>query len=148
MKGTDLHATAEKALDAQTRACQALIAAVISKAVVDASMPPIKEAAKVRSERSRFKANMPTGHARTAVYFLFAKDGGLEYYAQWLDIAVDTFRTQLLEHMYERKKYEAFNKQITEMQKKQFRFNYEWYLKKHGEGNETMYLCDDDYSRD
>ena len=143
----DLHATAETYIDPDTRARLALFAAVINRAIVDAAMPPIKEAAKVRSHRTRFKANCPRNHAKTACYFLFDDKGGLPFYSQWLEIAPDTFRRLLLEHMYDKRNYSKFNIHINDMQKRQFRFNYEWFMHK-GNIDESMYLRDDSYSGD
>jgi hypothetical protein len=53
--------------------------------------------------------------------------------------------------MYEEKQWEAFNKRITDQQKRNFRFNYQWYLRKHGDkdiNDESMYLFDDSDSDD
>jgi len=153
MSNNALFSTAEKNVHSEARACQGLMAAVITSAISDACRPPIKEAVKVHGEKvkkkgnnEKYKPHTPTSHARTGMYFLFAEDGGLEYYAQWLDIAPDTFRKALLAQMYDEKQFEAFNKRITAQQKRNFRFNYQWHLRKHGDKdiNEAMYLSDDD----
>jgi hypothetical protein len=152
MMNTDLFSTAEKNVHSEARACQGLMAAVITSAISDACRPPIKEAVKVHGEKKKkgnnekYKPHTPTSHARTGMYFLFAEDGGLEYYSQWLDIAPDTFRKALLAQMYDEKQWEAFNKRITPQQKRNFRFNYQWHLRKHGDKdiNESMYLDDDE----
>ena len=158
MSHNDLHATAEQNVHREARACQGLMSAVITSAISDACRPPIKEAVKVHGEKvkkkgnnEKYKEHTPTGHARTGMYFLFAESGGLEYYAQWLDIDAGTFRKALLSQMHEEKQWEAFNKRITDQQKRNFRFNYQWHLRKHGDkdiNNEAMYLCDDSDSSD
>ena len=152
MSHNNLHSTAEQNVDRQTRACQALMAAVVTCAISDACRPPIKEAAKVhgkiKGNNAQYKPHTPTGHSRTAMYFLFDDNGGLDAYAQWLDMAVDTFRKALLASMYDDNKYKYFNTRVTEQQKRNFRFNYKWYLQKHGDINEAMYLCDDDNGSD
>ncbi|NDB69837.1 MAG: hypothetical protein EB015_17910, partial [Methylocystaceae bacterium] len=127
-------ATAEVKLDSETKAYLRLWSAVVSVAIRDACMPPILEKEKEvkgRSEKKKQAAEITAASlARRAMYFLFDQESDLDMILDWLDIDVTTFRKQLLKKMYDDNPTGDWKDELTDMQRRNFRLNYQWFQKR------------------
>lgn len=114
--------------NAQYRACQQLLAAVVALAVEDTQLAPIKRG---RSKQPK----QPVDAAITAIRFLFT-DNSDGYFAA-LDINPKQFRERLLHKMYYNK---ADPNVAVYGNRRAFRFNYEFYYKNYNQFNwELLY---------
>lgn len=102
------------------RSAVQLLSAVVSLAIKDACLAPIK------NERGDY--DKPKIDAFTGIEFLFEHS---DFYLDLLDIAPDTFRTQLLKQMYSYGKLKDF----TERDKKFFKWNYKYWCARNGSSN-------------
>jgi hypothetical protein len=130
-----LSANAEVNLDEQTRAFLRMWAAVISVVIRDACYPPIKEKEKEKENnkkvrRKEFEEHTAASHARSAMYFLFDDESDIGIILDWLNIDVGNFRKNLLDKMFDDSGHGYFFEELTDQQRRNFRLNYQWFLKR------------------
>jgi hypothetical protein len=103
---------------AQTVACTQLLANVVSLAVLDACLKPVK-----RKSPERHKVDVSQDKAIDAMMFLME---GAQHFVELLGMEGDRFKKQLLKSMYDNSQT-YFTNTITAEQRRNFRFNlYFW----------------------
>jgi hypothetical protein len=106
---------------AQTRACQQLLASVVAAAVNDACVEPFRVTTKDKAALMRVDT-------MTAFRFLFDETvSGIDAYALWLDFNPHQFRRKLLEMMFDDSQ-RVVNGKNPEL-RRNFRYNYKLWLK-------------------
>jgi uncharacterized protein YwqG len=131
-------ANAEVKIDDQTKAYLRMWSAVISLAIRDACYPPIKEKLKEKAEekdskkkrRKEHEEYTAASHARSAMYFLFDNESDIGIILDWLNIDVGNFRKNLLDKMFDDSGHGYFFEELTDQQRRNFRLNYQWFLKR------------------
>ena len=104
--------------EAQTVACTQLLANVVSLAVLDACLKPVK-----RKDSARHKVPVAQDKAMDAMMFLME---GAQHYVEMIGMDGDRFKKQLIKAMYDDTD-NYFTKHITAEQRRNFRFNlYFW----------------------
>jgi hypothetical protein len=104
--------------EAQTVACTQLLANVVSLAVLDACLKPVK-----RKSPERHKVDVSQDKAIDAMMFLME---GAQHFVELLGMEGDRFKKQLLKSMYDNSQT-YFTNTITAEQRRNFRFNlYFW----------------------
>ena len=104
--------------EAQTIACTQLLANVVSLAVLDACLKPIK-----RKGPERHKVDVSQEKAIDAMMFLME---GAKNYIEMIGMEGDRFKKQLIKAMYDDSQ-NYFTHHITTEQRRNFRFNlYFW----------------------
>jgi hypothetical protein len=104
--------------EAQTVACTQLLANVVSLAVLDACLKPVK-----RKGPERHKVEVAQDKAIDAMMFLME---GAQHFVELLGMEGDRFKKQLLKSMYDNSQT-YFTNTITAEQRRNFRFNlYFW----------------------
>ena len=119
--------------DAQVRAHQKLLSAVVGLAVRDAQLRPIKPENSLR--------RVPTDLALSALDFLFtdSSDG----YLVLLDMNPDQFRKRLVDQMFKIEKKEKDKEDSAYKARRNFRYNYLWYYKQQKFLNRKSFYSDD-----
>ena len=104
--------------EAQTIACTQLLANVVTLAVLDACLNPVK-----RKDSLRHKVFVSQDQAMDAMMFLM---DGAKNYVEMIGMEGERFKKQLIKAMYDDTD-NYFTKQITAEQRRNFRFNlYFW----------------------
>ena len=102
----------------QTVACTQLLANVVSLAVLDACLKPVK-----RNDSARHKVSVAQDKAMDAMMFLME---GAKNYIEMIGMEGDRFKKQLIKAMYDDTQ-NYFTHHITTEQRRNFRFNlYFW----------------------
>ena len=102
----------------QTIACKQLLANVVSLAVIDACLRPVK-----RKGPERHKVDVSQDRALDAISFLM---DGAQHYIEMLGMDGERFKKQLIKSMYDDSK-NYFTQHIDAEQRRNFRFNlYFW----------------------
>ena len=103
---------------AQTVSCTQLLANVVTLAVIDACLKPVK-----RKDSSRHKVPVSQDKAIDAMMFLME---GAQNYVEMIGMEGDRFKKQLIKAMYDDSQ-NYFTHHITTEQRRNFRFNlYFW----------------------
>ena len=103
---------------AQTVSCTQLLANVVTLAVIDACLKPVK-----RKDSSRHKVPVSQDQAMDAIMFLME---GAKNYVEMIGMEGDRFKKQLIKAMYDDSQ-NYFTHHITTEQRRNFRFNlYFW----------------------
>jgi len=103
---------------AQTVACTQLLANVVTLAVIDACLKPVK-----RKDSSRHKVPVSQDQAMDAIMFLME---GAKNYVEMIGMEGERFKKQLIKAMYDDSQ-NYFTHHITTEQRRNFRFNlYFW----------------------
>ena len=103
---------------AQTVSCTQLLANVVTLAVIDACLKPVK-----RKDSSRHKVPVSQDQAIDAIMFLME---GAKNYVEMIGMEGDRFKKQLIKAMYDDSQ-NYFTHHITTEQRRNFRFNlYFW----------------------
>jgi len=104
--------------EAQTVACTQLLANVVSLAVLDACLKPVK-----RNDSARHKVSVAQDKAMDAMMFLME---GAKNYVEMIGMEGERFKKQLIKAMYDDSQ-NYFTHHITTEQRRNFRFNlYFW----------------------
>ena len=104
--------------EAQTVACTRLLANVVTLAVIDACLKPVK-----RNDPARHKVSVSQDKALDAINFLM---DGAQHYVETLGMDGARFKKQLIKSMYDDSK-NYFTQHIDAEQRRNFRFNlYFW----------------------
>jgi len=104
--------------EAQTVACTQLLANVVSLAVLDACLKPVK-----RKGPERHKVEVAQDKAIDAMMFLM---DGAKHYVEMIGMDGERFKKQLIKAMYD-DSHNYFTNHITAEQRRNFRFNlYFW----------------------
>jgi len=104
--------------EAQTIACTQLLANVVTLAVLDACLKPVK-----RNDSARHKVPVSQDKAMDAMMFLME---GAKNYVEIIGMDGDRFKKQLIKAMYDNTQ-NYFTHHITSEQRRNFRFNlYFW----------------------
>ena len=104
--------------EAQTVACTQLLANVVSLAVIDACLKPVK-----RNDSARHKVSVAQDKAMDAMMFLME---GAKNYIEMIGMEGERFKKQLIKAMYDDSQ-NYFTHHITTEQRRNFRFNlYFW----------------------
>jgi hypothetical protein len=103
---------------AQTVSCTQLLANVVTLAVIDACLKPVK-----RKDSSRHKVPVSQDKAMDAMMFLME---GAKNYVEMIGMEGERFKKQLIKAMYDDSQ-NYFTHHITTEQRRNFRFNlYFW----------------------
>ena len=103
---------------AQTVSCTQLLANVVTLAVIDACLKPVK-----RKDSSRHKVPVSQDKAIDAIMFLME---GAKNYVEMIGMEGERFKKQLIKAMYDDSQ-NYFTHHITTEQRRNFRFNlYFW----------------------
>jgi len=103
---------------AQTVSCTQLLANVVTLAVIDACLKPVK-----RKDSSRHKVPVAQDKAMDAMMFLME---GAKNYVEMIGMEGERFKKQLIKAMYDDSQ-NYFTHHITTEQRRNFRFNlYFW----------------------
>ena len=123
-----LRASDSHKVDDQTRACMKLWAAVVSMAIRDSTLQPVK----IEGLDDKDTIHRPSPEALNAMYFLFDETSNLVNILEILDINAVNFRRKILDKMYsdKRKSDEYFMKEINERHRRNFRYNHNEYMKR------------------
>ena len=106
-------------VQSQTVGCTRLFCKVIEIAVLDACLPPVR-----RNKAYKKKVNVPQGKSLDAVMFLM---DGARNYVEMIGMDGERFKTELNKQMWS-EETGYFTNTIKAEQRRNFRFNYRWFL--------------------
>lgn len=105
-------------VDAQTKACLKLWAAVVSLAVRDCCLQPFK------NDQDKY---IPQSESIKALGFIFNEDSNLDQILDWLNMDPNHFKKKLVDNMHSDEISGYLKNEIDDGQRRNFRYNYSWF---------------------